>query len=159
MHSTDFQRLLRTPAWSRSAHFAVHHLPTTPADRRQRAGEASEPKLSTSVTNNPTPPVDDSPGQVWLGAVLPKRLARRAVTRNLLRRQIRAAMDRHAGGLPGGLWVVRLRQPFAARDFVSAASDALRRAARGELDAVLAGPGRSPPRPPAAADDARRSPA
>jgi ribonuclease P protein component len=143
VHSTDFQRLLRTPAWSRSAHFAVHHLPTSPADGRRRAGEAPEPKLSTTPTNNSTLPVDDSPGRIWLGAVLPKRLARRAVTRNLLRRQIRAAMGRHAAALPAGLWVVRLRQPFAASDFVSAASDALRRAARVELDAALAGPGRT----------------
>jgi ribonuclease P protein component len=73
---------------------------------------------------------------VWLGAVVPKRHARRAVTRSLLKRQIRAAVAR-LDQLDGGLWVVRLRAPFAREEFKSAASDALAAAARAELDAVL----------------------
>jgi ribonuclease P protein component len=84
--------------------------------------------------------VDDLPAEHWLGAVLPKRLARRAVTRNLLRRQIRAAIHRHAGSLPHGLWVVRLRATFARTEFLSAASDSLRQAARAELDRALQSP-------------------
>ncbi|MEP7283005.1 MAG: ribonuclease P protein component [Rubrivivax sp.] len=92
----------------------------------------------------------------WLGVVLPKRLARRSVTRNLLRRQIRAAVLRHQAALPPGLWVVRLRAPFAPAEYISAASLPLRRAARDELDALMrdacaalprsARPGRSPSR-------------
>ncbi|MEO5736238.1 MAG: ribonuclease P protein component [Variovorax sp.] len=92
--------------------------------------------------------MDDSPavaavaapvsvGAHWLGVVLPKRLARRSVTRNLLRRQIRAAVLRHQAALPPGLWVVRLRAPFAPTEFISAASLPLRRAARDELDALM----------------------
>ena len=77
---------------------------------------------------------------LWLGSVVPKRHARRAVTRTLLKRQIRAAVDRHAAGLPTGLWVVRLRAPFDKARFSSAASEALRRAAREELDAMLERP-------------------
>ena len=77
------------------------------------------------------------PDRCWFGAVVPKRHARKAATRNLLRRQIRAAMDRHHGGLQHGLWLVRLRAPFDARQFQSAASSALRAAARDELDALL----------------------
>lgn len=75
----------------------------------------------------------------WIGVVLPKRLARRAVTRNLLRRQIRAAMDRHVAALPAGLWVVRLRAGFDRTAFRSAASEPLRQAARAELDLALSG--------------------
>jgi ribonuclease P protein component len=83
--------------------------------------------------------VDDwPPPGVWLGAVIPKRHARRAVTRNLLKRQIRVAMQRCAAQLPRGLWVVRLRTPFEAARFASAASTALRQAAGAELDALLA---------------------
>lgn len=93
--------------------------------------------MSTGPEDNLTQPVDDSPAGHWLGTVLPKRLARRAVTRNLLRRQIRAAMSRHQARLPAGLWVVRLRAAFPRSHFVSAASDALRRAAGAELDALL----------------------
>ena len=152
VHSSDFQRLLATPAWSRSTHFAIHHLPTGPGgpSRRPHPGQAAE--LSTETEDNLAPPVDDSPARHWLGAVLPKRLARRAVTRNLLRRQIRAAVLRHQGALPAGLWVVRLRAGFARTEFISAASDALRQAARTELDQALSSPrpGRAsrPARPP-----------
>ncbi len=70
------------------------------------------------------------------GAVVPKRHARRAVTRSLLKRQVYAALARRPG-LSGGLWVVRLRAPFDRAQFKSAASDALRAAARAELDRLL----------------------
>lgn len=83
-------------------------------------------------------PVENSAVQQWIGCVVPKRHARRAVTRSLLKRQIRMALQRHASGLPGGLWLVRLRGPFAPQQFPSAASDALREAARAELDQLLA---------------------
>jgi ribonuclease P protein component len=83
--------------------------------------------------------VDNNGPQHWLGCVLPKRLARRAVTRNLLRRQIRAAMGRGLAGLPPGLWLVRLRAGFERAEFRSAASEPLRRAARAELSQALAG--------------------
>jgi len=75
----------------------------------------------------------------WLGCVVPKRHARRAVTRTLLKRQIRVAFERHAGALPAGLWLVRLRAPFSRTEYVSARSEALAAAARAELDRLLAG--------------------
>lgn len=75
---------------------------------------------------------------LWLGCIVPKRHARRAVTRNMLRRQARAAMQRHAELLRPGLWLIRLRQPFArSAGFVSADSPALRMAAMSELDRLL----------------------
>ena len=77
-----------------------------------------------------------------LGAVVPKRHARRAVTRNLLKRQIRRVVHAQPG-LPSGLWVVRLRSPFDRKLFPSAASDALRSAAGDELLAVIARAARS----------------
>jgi ribonuclease P protein component len=69
--------------------------------------------------------------------VVPKRHARRAVTRNLIKRQIRASFCRHAATLPGGLWLVRLRLGYSATDFRSARSTALADAARTELDGLL----------------------
>ncbi len=74
---------------------------------------------------------------LWLGTVVPKRHAKRAVTRTLLKRQVRAAVARHAERLPAGVWVVRLRSPFDRQQFPSAASEALRAAVRAELDTVL----------------------
>jgi len=74
----------------------------------------------------------------WLGSVVPKRLARRAVTRNLVKRQIRAAFAGAAPeALPPGLWVVRLRAPIDRKEFPSAGSDALRRVLREELARLL----------------------
>ena len=69
---------------------------------------------------------------------MPKRHAARSVTRNMLRRQARAAMERHLQQLRPGLWLVRLRQPFPRKTFVSADSPALRSAASAELDRLFA---------------------
>ena len=74
----------------------------------------------------------------WLGLVIPKRHARRAVTRNLLRRQIREEARARRDHLAPGQWVIRLRAPFDARRFPSAASAELRLAARRELEQVFA---------------------
>ncbi len=68
---------------------------------------------------------------------MPKRHARRSVTRSLLKRQIRGVFNQHVVQLPAGQWLVRLRQPFASAKFLSASSEVLRRAAREELDALL----------------------
>lgn len=88
----------------------------------------------------PPVPKAPSPSQtLWFGAVVPKRHARRAVTRTLLKRQMRNAVaDQQRCGLTAGLWVVRLRAPFDRVQFPSAASPALCTAAREELAEVLA---------------------
>jgi ribonuclease P protein component len=78
-----------------------------------------------------------APTGFWLGTVVPKRHAKRSVTRSLLKRQMRAAMARHAERLPPGLWLVRLKAPFLKQQFPSAASDALRAAAGAELDLLF----------------------
>ncbi len=81
--------------------------------------------------------MDDLAGTQWLGALVPKRHARRAVTRNCLKRQMRSAFERHRPRLPAGLWLIRLRSPFAPERYVSARSAALAQAARAELDTLL----------------------
>ena len=73
----------------------------------------------------------------WLGLVVPKRHARRAVTRTLVKRQIRNVAAACAPQLEPGLWVVRQRHPFDVKQFPSAASDALKDAARAELRALF----------------------
>ena len=92
----------------------------------------------------------------WLGLVVPKRHARRAVTRTLVKRQIRNVAAACAPQLEPGLWVVRQRSPFDPKQFPSAASDALKEAARAELRAlfdraVRGERDRVKPRPPGAA--------
>ena len=70
--------------------------------------------------------------------MVPKRHARKATTRNLLRRQMRGALARHHARLPRGMWLLRLRAPFDPQSYKAAASAALRAAARAELEALLA---------------------
>lgn len=135
--SADFERVLATPSRSRSAHFAVHHVGSKPSVKEKPRSRRDSTELSTTDAPGFAQPVDDLPELCWWGAVVPKRHARRAVTRSLLKRQIRAVMARHGEALPPGLWLVRLRQPFATRLFPSAASDALRQAAAAELEQLL----------------------
>jgi ribonuclease P protein component len=73
----------------------------------------------------------------WLGLVVPKRHAKRAVTRTLVKRQIRNVAAACAPQLEPGLWVVRQRSPFDPKQYPSAASDALKEAAREELRALF----------------------
>ena len=137
VHKADFERLLSTRSQMRSTHFALHHVNGGPLTAPKHSIRADQTDLSTAPALQPLHPVDSSASTLWIGCVVPKRHARRAVTRNLLKRQIRASFERHATGLPGGLWLVRLRATFAATEFISARSTALAQAARAELDALL----------------------
>ena len=82
--------------------------------------------------------VDNSPVTQWLGCIVPKRQARRAVTRNLLKRQMLECFHRPAATLPTGLWLLRLHAGFVVRDYPSARSDLLALSARAELERLLA---------------------
>ncbi len=143
--AVDFERVLKTSSQARSPHFAVHHLAGQPSVRKKPRPKAVDTQLSTGEMPSDTNPVDDTPlrasvevsaPMVWLGMVVPKRHAKRAVTRTLLKRQIKAAMDLQAPAL-AGLWVVRLRAPFDRTVYASAASKALAAVAREELTRVL----------------------
>jgi ribonuclease P protein component len=108
----QFDAVMSGPPVAKTAHFALHMA------RSHAAGGA--PDLFPG-------------GGAWLGVLLPKRWARRAVTRNALRRQIYAVARELAAGLPQLPMVVRLRSGFSRSDFPSATSDALKREARAEL--------------------------
>ena len=74
---------------------------------------------------------------VWLGAMVPKRWAKRAVTRNTLKRQIYAVSQLYQAQLPEAAYVVRLRSGFDRMQFISASSDELKLAARTEMHQLL----------------------
>lgn len=76
-------------------------------------------------------------GLVWTGLVVPKRHAKRSVTRTLMKRQIRTAFESVAAGLPSGMWVVRLRAPFGKADYPSASSAVLKQVVRDELTSLM----------------------
>jgi ribonuclease P protein component len=146
----DFERLLAQKPVARSAHFLVHHVAATPTlarDSGARVPTVPDPtKLSTEAEQILTSPVDNlqlaaSSGCVLpvhkLGCMLPKKHAKRAVTRNLVRRQIREAFVQNRGTLPAGLWLVRLRSGWPVAQWPSASSVGLRRAIRSEVADLL----------------------
>jgi ribonuclease P protein component len=155
--SADFERVLGSRSRLQSSHFALHHVDGSPLPARKPRKKLVAAELSTDMAEVGALPVDDFPRMpkaialdtqdcgVWLGTVVPKRHARRAVTRSLLKRQIRAAVAAHAERLASGLWVVRLRAGFDRATFASAASDALGAAARTELDGLLSRCSWAPP--------------
>jgi ribonuclease P protein component len=140
VHRADFERLLGSPPVSRSAHFALHHMAAGLPPPVRRARQPGGAELSTTSTLAGPDPVDKSPGsdpaRGALGFVVPKRHARRAVTRNLLRRLARAVLGHPTEGLPGGQWLLRLRAPLAPPAFVSARSELLAQLMLSELRAL-----------------------
>ena len=141
LRSADFQSVLATAPQARSAHFSVHHVAAHPSLAKKPVRLTVLSELSTGGEQSYPLAVDEScqPAVVgcWLGLVVPKRHAKRSVTRNLLKRQMREAMAGQAGRLTPGLWVLRLKAPFDRKLFYSPASDALRYTAHDELQLLL----------------------
>jgi ribonuclease P protein component len=138
LRSADFERVLALRPCSRSTHFAVHHVAAGLSALAKGRKQAVESKLSTGDETSCPQPVDELPANGWwLGLVVPKRHARRAVTRNLIKRQMRCVMTEQAEHLPQGLWVLRLKTVFDRSRFASPGSVALRQAARDELRGLL----------------------
>ena len=65
--------------------------------------------------------------------MVPKRWAKRAVTRNAIKRQIYTVSQDYETLLPMAAHVVRLRSGFDKAHFISATSDALKAAVSNEL--------------------------
>lgn len=126
--------LLGAPVLARSPHFVLHG----------RAAMALVQKLPTETAPNQTPTVDKvvastSPG---LALVVPKRLARRAVTRNLIKRQMRATLrERSVAGWDDMDILIRQRGAFDPTHYRSAASAGLRAAVRRELAQLFSSAG------------------
>lgn len=111
----QFQAVMAGPPVAKTAHFALHRAALDGAHE-------GRPLFAAADT--------------WLGVMLPKRWARRAVTRNTIRRQI-YEVARLCAPLPQAALVVRLRSEFSRQQFVSATSEPLRRAVRAELQQLL----------------------
>ena len=114
----QFQATMAGETVARTAHFALHRLVL---------GDAARASLEPGG-----PPLFGVPG-VWLGAMTPKRCARRAVTRNAIRRQIYALGEQLDPPLTDQAYLIRLRAAYSPAQFPSARSEALRHAVRAEL--------------------------
>lgn len=115
---TQFQAALAGQTLARTTHFALH---------RCALG------LPTTVSQQTVLPHLFAERGVWLGAMVPKRWAKRAVTRNTIKRQIYSVCAEFEPFLVEGAHVVRLRTGFDRAQFISATSEALRFAVRMEL--------------------------
>lgn len=113
----QFQAVMVGPPVVKTHHFALH-LACTQASGSE-AGLFPLPGL-------------------WVGVLIPKRWARRAVTRNTIRRQIYEVARLGRDQLPQSALVVRLRSEFSRKQFISATSDVLKAAVRAELQTLLA---------------------
>lgn len=72
-----------------------------------------------------------------MGAMVPKRWARRAVTRNTIKRQIYSVSMAIEAAIPVAAHVVRLRASFQRELFKSATSDVLKRTVRQEIEQLF----------------------
>lgn len=77
------------------------------------------------------------PSTAVLGVICPKRWAKRAVTRNTIKRQIYAVSHELAARLPRACIVLRLSKGFSREQFKSATSSALKVAVRSEIEDLL----------------------
>ena len=124
---------------SRTPHFALHRLAlqapaatlVVPADAVSLPGSPDAPAAQ------PVPPPLFNSDGVWIGALVPKRWAKRAVTRNAIKRQIYTVSAAHEARLPVAAHVVRLRAGFDRKQFPSATSEPLKQAVRAELEQLL----------------------
>lgn len=120
----QFQAVLASPPLARTEHFVMHRMVLEPT------GASAVPAVASVMPF----PFDG----LWLGAMVPKRWARRAVTRNLIKRQIYSMAAQQLPAMPAAAYLVRLRLGFDRLQFKSAASDALGAAVRRELEQLFA---------------------
>ena len=118
---------------SRTAHFALHRLVLDAAGSAAANPASAAPTGPGSLPSTQGPQALFAVPDVWLGAMVPKRWARRAVTRNTIKRQIYTVGATFEARLPQAAHVVRLRTAFDRKQFVSATSDQLKQAVRAEL--------------------------
>lgn len=113
---------------ARTAHFALHSAALdVPAARQTASVLPITPARALFAVRD-----------VWMGAMVPKRWAKRAVTRNAIKRQIYSVSTDFESVLPMAAHVVRLRAGFDRQQFISATSDVLKAAVRQEVQQLFA---------------------
>jgi ribonuclease P protein component len=137
----QFAAVMNGQTVSRTPHFALHRValqpnsepssaPKAAANPQEMASQAGSQDLS-----KPLFAVQDT----WLGVIVAKRWAKRAVTRNTIKRQIYAVSTASGCAMPVAAHVVRLRAGFDRAEFISATSDKLKIAIRAELQQLFSG--------------------
>jgi ribonuclease P protein component len=132
----QFQAVLAGATVARTEHFAMHRS-MLPIGNSGVAGVAV-PEVVVKTTHQdaksqPLFPVLDT----WIGAMVPKRWAKRAVTRNAIKRQIYTVSADFSPKQRQAAFVVRLRRDFSRKVYLSASSEQLKQAVRMELVALM----------------------
>lgn len=120
----QFQAVLGGELVAKTSHFSMHRI------------ELDAAALTVnSAMFVPMFPIQET----WLGAMAPKRWAKRAVTRNAIKRQIYIMSASLEPPFPKAAFLVRLRREFSRKDYRSATSTALKEAVRAELTVLMQG--------------------
>jgi ribonuclease P protein component len=119
--------LLAAPVLAKTTHFVLHAGSNRP----------SAQQLPTDTAPDGIESVDNQAAPTGLALVVPKRHAKRAATRNLVKRQMREALSRRLARWRGVQLLIRQRGAFEATRYPSAASRALRAAVSSELDQLF----------------------
>ncbi len=116
----QFQAVLAGRTLARTPHFVLHAAVAREGAALQMEAEALFPDAG-----------------VGLGAMVPKRWAKRAVTRNTIKRQIYTVSAEFESAMQPVAHLVRLRSAFDRAQFISATSDVLKAAVHAELHALF----------------------
>ena len=141
MTKAQFAAVMNGQIVSRTPHFALHRVALQPNSEPSSAPKAAAnsqemaSQAGSQVLSKPLFAVQDT----WLGVIVPKRWAKRAVTRNTIKRQIYAVSTASGCAMPVAAHVVRLRAGFDRAEFISATSDKLKIAVRAELQHLFSG--------------------
>jgi ribonuclease P protein component len=133
----QFASVMSGQTVSRTPHFALHRVALKAHSESNSASETAQAvsEDGSQTLSKPIFAVQDT----WLGVIVPKRWAKRAVTRNTIKRQIYAVSTASGCVLPVAAHVVRLRAGFDRAEFISATSDKLKIAIRTELQRLFSG--------------------
>ena len=124
----QFQAVLAGTTIAKTEHFALH------CNNLDATGSQKLPgKPTGKLPAIPLFPLQD----VWIGAMVPKRWAKLAVTRNTIKRQIYTVSAGFLHNYPQAAFVVRLRKEFSRKEFLSATSDCLKETVRAEIVALM----------------------
>lgn len=131
----QFQAVLAGAIVAKTTHFALHRNALDARPVQTESGGPVDALAARSLF-----PVQDT----WLGAMVPKRWAKRAVTRNAIKRQIYTVSADFSHQYPQAAYVVRLRRDFSRKEFISATSEPLKQAVRAEVQALMQAGAKAP---------------
>ena len=128
----QFQAVLAGTIVAKTPHFALHRNVLDAKAASTRSGKLLDSAILFRQQD------------MWIGAMVPKRWAKRAVTRNAIKRQIYTVSADFFHQYPQSAFVVRLRSSFPSTEFVSAVSDQLKQAVRAEVQALMQAGAKAP---------------